>query len=113
MVDDDEEVLDTIRDVLRVNGHEVVTASNYDSALALWSESAFDLVVVDYELNDLTGVDLAEFVWSGSPGIPVLLMTGHTPELLPMEDAIRQRLRFIAKPFKVKEFRAAVAAALG
>jgi signal transduction histidine kinase len=77
LVDDDENILDTAKDILEDAGYEISTASNGAKAIALLEEKAFNVVVVDFQLPDATGLELARKVREANDYTLVILMTGH------------------------------------
>ncbi|MDP2876458.1 MAG: response regulator, partial [Holophaga sp.] len=42
---------------------------------------AYDVVLTDFSMPNLTGRELAELIWAIQPGFPVLLMTGYSEDL--------------------------------
>lgn len=84
VVDNDEGVRDTIRDVLTSRGAEVVTCEDGTSAVRLleqWeytydADEGFDVVLSDISMDDKTGYDVFAAAKRVSPHLPVILMTG-------------------------------------
>lgn len=109
VVDDEPSVRDLIDSVLQYDGHSVTLASSGSEALALFQESAFDLVVTDYMMPGMTGGQLAAAIKAMAPLCPVLLVTGYgccTSDLLRAVDAT------LAKPFQIEALRQTVACLL-
>jgi PAS domain S-box-containing protein len=79
LVEDEDVVLATMRDLLEGWGLTVTTASGGRPALALFASDpgAFDLVVTDQTMPQVTGVELAQEITALRPGIPVILYTGY------------------------------------
>jgi diguanylate cyclase (GGDEF)-like protein len=77
LVDDDEGVRETLVDVLGLDGIETITAGRVDEALKLVALHDPAVVVVDYQLPDGSGIDLAKEVKAHDPELPVLLLTGY------------------------------------
>jgi len=76
VVDDDPLVADSIRRMLVFQGYRVETASSGDEALALFSQSGFDLTVLDYEMPRMKGDQLAAAIKNLVPSQPVIMFTG-------------------------------------
>lgn len=85
LVDDDEAMRDTLAELLRMDGIETITAGRVDEARKLVAIHTPAVVVVDYQLPDGTGIDLAQDVKAHDPEIPVLLLTGYAT----LDSAIR------------------------
>jgi signal transduction histidine kinase len=77
LVDDDVNILDTAKDILEEANYVVSTASNGADALKLLGEKQFNIVVVDFQLPDTTGLELARKVREHNDHTLVILMTGH------------------------------------
>jgi PAS domain S-box-containing protein len=78
LVDDEDLVRKGTAEMLRDCGHEVREAAGGQSALnQLASGAPIDVVVTDYLMPRMTGVELAEHVRSAWPTVPVLLITGY------------------------------------
>src|SRR5205085_7794869 len=78
LVDDDLLVLDNIAAMLDDLGHAVVEARSGEEAIALLRRTPkVDLVVTDYAMPGMNGLQLAEAVAAEYPGIPVVLCTGY------------------------------------
>lgn len=77
LVDDDVNILDTAKDILEEAHYEVFTAANGAQAIAELGKHAFNIVVVDFNLPDSTGLELARKVRESNDYTLVVLMTGH------------------------------------
>jgi diguanylate cyclase (GGDEF)-like protein len=77
LVDDDDDVRQTLVDVLALDGIETIAAGRVDEALKLVVLHEPAVVVVDYQLPDGSGIDLAKQVKAHDPELPVLLLTGY------------------------------------
>lgn len=77
IADDDPGVCQTLRDVLEVQQYEVVTATSGSEALAVCEGHAFDILLLDIKLPDMSGLDLIARVEKLLPRIDVLVVTGH------------------------------------
>jgi CheY-like chemotaxis protein len=94
-VDDDALVLMNTVAMLEDMGHCAIGAMSAGEALTLLGERTVDLVITDYAMPDVNGVQLAEAIHGGSPHLPVLLASGYA-ELPQGDDPGLPRL---AKPF--------------
>src|ERR1051325_3822086 len=77
LVDDDMNILDTAKDILEEAKYEVTTAATGARAVELLNQKAFNVVVVDFQLPDLTGLELARQARERNDYTLVILMTGH------------------------------------
>jgi signal transduction histidine kinase len=86
LVDDDPLVLASTAGMLEEIGHAVVPAEGGEQALAwLRDDPAIDVVVTDFGMPGMTGLDLAEAARAMRPVLPLVLTTGYgdTPEPAP------------------------------
>jgi PAS domain S-box-containing protein len=96
LVDDDLLVLENIAAMLDDLGHAVLEARSAEEAVALLRRTPkIDIVVTDYAMPGMNGLQLAEAVTAERPGLPVVLCTGYA-ELL---GTTRPALPRISKPF--------------
>lgn len=79
IVDDDSEILLMLQFALEKLGlgYQVVTALGSDEAMKQIENDSFDLVVTDYMMNGITGVDLARAMRRIAPDTQVILMTAY------------------------------------
>jgi PAS domain S-box-containing protein len=94
-VDDDELVLTNTAAMLEDLGHRVLAATSAADAMVLLARSVPDLVITDFAMPQVTGLQLADEIRARHPGIPVVLATGYA-ELPPGvgEDLVR-----LSKPY--------------
>src|SRR5919206_4330521 len=77
VVDDEENILLTISEVLRLEGHEVETAaSGREAASLLDAGASYDLILTDLHMDDGDGLLLLEEVRRHSPLTIVVVLTG-------------------------------------
>ncbi len=83
LVDDEEALADIGAKMLRRLGYQVVAETRSVRAFELFKSepSAFDLVVTDMTMPDLTGIQLARKIRMLSPGIPIILCTGYHKDI--------------------------------
>ncbi len=108
VVEDDPLVAEVAVAVLEGMGHNVALRQDAPSALALLRERGeFDLVFSDIVMpGGMSGIELAEQIATGFPGLPILLATGYSNAAL-----APGALRFpvLAKPYSVQELTRRVA----
>ena len=110
LVDDSAELLDLLVKSFASEGHELRTARNLAEARRALGDFLPDVVVLDVELPDGSGVELCREMRGKQEHIPVLLLTAH--------GAVHERVAgldagaddFLTKPFAVAELRARVRA---
>ncbi len=77
LVDDDPNILDTVKDILEDAGYRVEAAESGAAALQKLKNSSVDVAVFDLNLPDAKGVDLAVEAKRLCPKMAIILMTGE------------------------------------
>lgn len=98
IVDDEETVRDTFRDVLRAEGYAVTTASSFTEAEERLREERFDVALTDLMLPRESGMSILSFAHEHDPEMSVVMVTGH-PDLSTAVEALKQgAYDYIGKP---------------
>ncbi|NIA09126.1 MAG: response regulator, partial [Nitrospiraceae bacterium] len=77
VIDDEETILQSVRDILEDEGFEVQTAPDGDTALRLMEEGLPDLVLVDIWMPGMDGLEFLRQMKANWPFIPAVIMSGH------------------------------------
>ena len=81
LVDDNANGLSARKSILEELGHRIVTASSASDALERLSEHKFDLIVTDYKMPRMDGIELIARVRKQSPSMPIILISGFVDAL--------------------------------
>jgi len=105
VVDDEVHIVQVVAIKLRNNGFEVVTAENGAEALELAGREKPDLIVTDFQMPVMTGLELTENLRKQpeTAEIPVILLTARG---FAVEEEQRQALGIsacLSKPFSPRE----------
>jgi|SRR5579872_983728 len=101
VVDDEPTVADMIRMVLAMWGHKVEIAADGRAALALFDPAKHDLVVTDYTMPGMNGLELAQAIRERSPAKPIIMITAHSNSIT--SDRRAHLDAVLGKPFQVQE----------
>ncbi|MGE5174255.1 MAG: PAS domain S-box protein, partial [Betaproteobacteria bacterium] len=101
IVDDEEEILDSMRDALGNHGYTVYAASDPAAALAIFQKKSHDtaLVITDIVMPRTDGKELIRQMKLLNPEVKVLAISGYTKYVAEMEE-IRDIDGFLKKPFE-------------
>ena len=78
LVDDDNDVRAAAAGMLRYTGHDVIEAANGREALDLLGREGdrIDLMIVDFVMPRMNGIEVARRARLSRPGLPILFVTG-------------------------------------
>lgn len=115
VIEDNEVNYELVSALLEVMGHEVKWAQDGEKGLDLASSAAYDLVILDLHLPRLSGHDVLEALRREplTAELPVLVLTADA--MLGTADHVVAggASAYLAKPFDLGDFRAAVGRLLG
>lgn len=113
-VDDNEELLDTLTDVLLVNNYQVISATNGQEALAVAREQAPDVAILDVNMPEMDGLEATRRFKSDNVlrYIPLILLTARDSIEHIVEGLNAGADDYLRKPFEERELLARVQSAL-
>ncbi len=104
LVDDEEDVLTTLRVLLKSEGHEIVPVREGLEALELLrSTEVFDLLMSDIRMAPIDGVELLREARVERPNMGIIVVSAY------LDDALMGELKelgcysFVKKPFMIEE----------
>lgn len=113
VIDDEPEVLDTLASMVRRLGHHAVAAPGGREGLAiLESGEPIDLVLTDFGMPEMTGVDVMRELGARWPALPVLIVTGWAESIQLHASGDAPLAHLLPKPVTLEALRTAIAAAL-
>jgi two-component system, OmpR family, response regulator CpxR len=77
-IDDEEPALALRRLVLENSGYRVFTALTGKQGIELFRHQPIDVVILDYWMADMDGLDVAEQLKALSPKTPIIMLSGYT-----------------------------------
>ena len=80
VVDDDADVLGSLRFLLETDGFDVRTFRSGAALLNAVRSTGVDCFVIDYKMPDMNGIDLAGRLRNRDVAAPVILITGYPDE---------------------------------
>jgi signal transduction histidine kinase/DNA-binding response OmpR family regulator len=114
VIDDDPLVLNSIRDTLLADGHDVVAANGGQDGIDVFNEGMansepFSLVITDLGMPYVDGGRVSSAVKSASPSTPVILFTGWGQRLVESGETPLHVDRVLSKPPRLRDLREALA----
>ncbi len=103
IVDDDPNLLATMRDILRVKGFEPIPVRTAAAARSQARGQAVDVALIDFHLEDMPGLELLRSLKTDSPGIECILLTGHASQSSAIEAINAGAYSYFQKPCDVDQ----------
>ncbi len=100
VVDDEPGVLNAFREMLTGLGHDVVTATDGETALDRVRDSSPDVVVSDVCMPGMSGLDLFRNIQLVNPRLPLIIMTGQGTMETAIEATKLGAFDYQLKPFE-------------
>jgi DNA-binding NtrC family response regulator len=114
VVDDDIENARSYGEVLMDMDYRVITQGDVKAALALLrSEKAFDLIITDYRMPGMNGLDFIKELRQIHPDLPVIMITAYGNIETYLRSISLGAFEYINKPISKNEFERIVQHALG
>jgi len=105
VIDDHSEALDAIAQVLTAAGvQNVCGAGSAEEALEILRTRRFSLIVSDYRLEGMDGVEFLEKLRASGDHTPLLLLSGAPDKAGVIRAASQPKVDVFGKPFRVAEF---------
>jgi len=77
---DDHQVLARLScEILEMQGYRAVSAYSASEALEKFEQQPFDILVTDFRMEGMNGLELARHIHARDPKIPVIIVTGYGP----------------------------------
>lgn len=110
VADDDNDILELLASILDTMSMTVVKAHNGQEALDLYGECAPDLVILDYMMPKLSGVEVLKKIKSVSGGslVPVIMLTAKSDIQDKVEALEGGADDYVTKPFHFGELQARI-----
>lgn len=108
LVDDDVEVRDVVSAMLEAVGFVITTAKSGEEGLATLERDKFDLVVLDWTLPGMSGLDLCRAVRARWAKLPVLFLTANAGTRDVVEAFAGGADDYVVKPFRAPELGARI-----
>jgi nitrogen regulation protein NR(I) len=112
VVDDDPQLRLSFEKLLTEEGHNVLTASSGEAAVALVQEKAPDLVIMDVRMAGMSGLEAFAAIHAREPHLPVIIMTAYGTTETAIEATRLGAFDYVLKPFEIPDILALIDQAL-
>ncbi|MCG2616107.1 sigma-54 dependent transcriptional regulator [Terrimonas sp. NA20] len=98
IIDDDMDLCTLLGRFLTKNGYEVEMAYSGSKGITKFTEGKFDLVICDYRLGDMEGINVLTSLRKENPSVKVLMITGYSDIKTAVEVIKMGAYDYIVKP---------------
>lgn len=112
LVDDDASLAESIQAVLESRDYQVTLARDGEAGLAAAESGDFDVLLTDFRMPGLGGMQLLEKIQTTKPGLPVVMMTAFSTTDRVIEATKKGAFDYLIKPFEMPELLEIVAKAV-
>jgi CheY-like chemotaxis protein len=98
LVDDNEEFLDSTKDVLNDVGYDIVTATSGEEGIELAGTQTFDVILMDIKMPGMKGVESFIEMKRRNPKVRVIIVTAYSVEDLMRQAVDEGVLAVLSKP---------------
>lgn len=103
IIEDDEKLLASLAAYLKNQRFVVQTSSNGEDGLYWLTRQSFDVAIVDWELPDLSGIEICQKYRKAGGTIPILMLTGRSSTADKLQGFDSGTDDYLAKPFEPAE----------
>src|SRR5699024_7162639 len=97
VVDDEESIRNTLRDILEHEDYKVIEATSGAEAIdVMESDEMVDLMLLDIKMEDMNGLEVLDNL--NGAGIPVIMISAHANIEIAVEATKKGAVDFIEKP---------------
>lgn len=108
LVDDEEDILEVIRDRLEAYGFTVVTAGTGLEALNKLAVERFDGIFLDVKMPEMGGIEALEEIRKTDKKIPIIIITSSSTREAAIEAIAKGANEYVLKPFEWEELKAKI-----
>lgn len=113
VVDNDRDTCEIISAILESEGYPVNIAYDGETALGKIAEQKYDLMVLDYKLFGISGLNVLEKLNQTNPNLKVIMISGYGNNSVKSKARKLKASAFLDKPFDIKKFTKIVHKTLG
>jgi two-component system response regulator HydG len=112
VIDDEEQMLDSLRLNLQQTGYTVTTAASGQEGIGLFDAGTFQLVLCDLQLPDMPGLEVLKKLKEMQPATEVIIISAYGSVENAVEATKAGAFHFVEKPFEFDELQLLIERAL-
>lgn len=102
IADDEKEAADLIKKFLAKKNYDTDVAYDGERALELIKLNKYDLVFLDHNMPEVTGLELIKYIKENTPDTKTVMITGY-PDMASFAAKELGADEYLTKPFKLKD----------
>ncbi|MBW7897710.1 Response regulator MprA [Candidatus Brocadiaceae bacterium B188] len=100
IVEDERQIVDTLRDLFEQNGYETEVALNKQVAVTILQERKMDIAIISTMVQEIPGVEILHEVRKIIPNIPIIVMSNQKSKRLELSFLKAGANIFVVKPLE-------------
>jgi len=102
LVDDEAELVEEFERALKRKGYTVDTANNGEEGWEKYQHGYYDVVIVDWNMDKMNGMQLLEKIDNMHPSTKVIMMTAYGDEQIAIKAHHHHAFDYLTKPLEIK-----------
>jgi len=103
IVEDESTIRELYKDMLGMQGFDVVTVESGEEGLQYWDDRSYDLIICDLGLPGMDGWEFISRIRKNNTRVPVIALTGWGDMISAREAEFHQVQQVIAKPVQLNQ----------
>ncbi|MCH8079307.1 MAG: response regulator [Proteobacteria bacterium] len=103
VVDDDRDFAESMGDLITLEGHQPILAYNGIEALEIFKQNNIDLILIDYMMPGLNGIETLSEIRKLNSAVPVVMITAFSNSKLVKEATCQGAIEVLDKPFDINK----------
>ena len=103
IVEDEEGIVQFLKQGLEEEGYQITAATNGKAGLEAFNDGKFDLLLLDWMLPKMTGLELCKAIRQMNAKVPILFLTAKDTVQETVEGLKASANDYIKKPFSFDE----------
>ncbi len=103
IVDDDKDFAESLGDLVESEGHQPILAYNGMEALKIFKQNNVDIIIVDFKMPGLNGIETLFEIRKLNSTVPVVMMTAHANKEIINDAKLQGVVDTLDKPFNINK----------
>jgi DNA-binding NtrC family response regulator len=112
VIDDEKGMRWALEKALQSEGYDVITVDNGYAGIEALDNAKISLVLLDYKMPEIDGLETLLRIKQNHPNIPVIFMTAFSSMPTALEAIKRGAVGYITKPFQLGDLKVAIKRAI-